>query len=116
MNKFIKILLAVEFILISAIIALNLAGSGEMPTAYAVKEVQSIEDIDFKLLTKAVCENSSEHVFCRDELFIKCNGSEFMIKDGKLDNFTECGARLKLSGIAVNGSAKLGKDWADPRR
>ena len=116
MNKLIKILFAAEFILIAAIIALSLIGSEEMPTAYAVKENTGTEKADFKILTKAVCENKPGHVFCRDELFIKCSGDEFMVKGDNFDNFTECGMKLNLSGIAVNGSAMLGKYWEDPRK
>ena len=119
MNKILKILFAVEFILILAIIVLSLVNSGEIPTAYAVKEIQSenstVEKAKFKVLTRAVCEEKSEHIFCHDELFIKCNGNEYLINNKY--NITECnGIKLNLSDIEVNGSTIFKKEWADPRK
>ncbi len=112
-----KILIAAEFILILAIIALSLADTDEMPTAYAVKEMPGIEKSSFRLLTKAVCEEKGEEIFCSDELFIKCNGKELIVAKNNMENFTECGgAALNLSDNEVIGGAVFEKKWADPRK
>jgi hypothetical protein len=68
LNKTLKILLAVEFILIALVIFLSLVNSKEIPTAYAVKE-NSNGHTNFKLFTKAVCEEINEDVFCREGVF-----------------------------------------------
>ena len=116
MNKILKILFAVEFILILVIIALALIDNKRIPTGYVVKEIPVEEKSDFKILTKAVCEEKSEHILCRDELFVKCDDKEYMISNS-LDSFIECNnIKLNLSEIMVNGSTKFRKEWLDPRR
>ena len=115
--KMLKILIAAEFILISAIIVLSLVDSDKMPTAYAVKEIEKMENSRFKLFTKAVCEEKSEHISCSDELFIECDGKEHIVSNHKLANFTECGnTPLNLSDNKVIGSAVFEKKWVDPRK
>ena len=112
-----KILIAAEFILISAIIVLSMIEGNEMPTAYAVKEIENMENSRFKLFTKAVCEEKAEQIFCRDELFIKCSGKELIVTKNNIENFTECGgAALNLSDNEVIGDAVFEKKWADPRK
>ena len=119
-SKILKILFAIEFILILIIIILTLIDNTHnknMPTAYAVKENLSKEKTDFKVFTKAVCEEKPNHIFCRDELFIKCNGKEYIIKENKLNNFTECkNIKLNLSEIKVTGHTTFKKEWSDPRK
>lgn len=114
-KKILKILFAIEFILIVAIIALALIGNQEIPTGYAIKENTGIEKTDLKVFTKAVCEEKLEHVFCKDELFVKCSGKELIVKKDNLNEFTECGIKINLSDIFANGSAEFRKDWTDPR-
>ena len=114
LGKPFKILIAVEFVLIIAIIALDLIDNKEV-TGYAVKDSPGIENTDFKILTKAVCEERDGHIYCRDELFVRCNGNEHIINDKY--SLAECnGIKLNLSDIDVNGSTKFKKEWADPRR
>ena len=126
MKKLLKILSAIEFILILAIIILALIGNKQaMPTAYAVKE-NSMEEIKFKVLTKAVCEETHEnqgfsrelgHVFCHDELFVKCNGEEYIISNKSLGELAECnGIKINLSGIEANGDTEFKNEWIDPRK
>ena len=111
LNKFLKILLGIEFILILAIIALALIDNKRIPTGYAVKEIPAEEKSDFKILTKAVCEEKSEHILCRDELFARCNGKEYLISQDSLGNFIECNnIKLNLSDVKVNGSVKFKKN------
>ena len=113
LSKTLDVLFAIEFVLIIAIILLSLIGNKKIPTGYAVKENSSTENSDFKLMTKAVCEEKYDHILCHDELFAKCNGEEKIINGS---DFAECGnIKIKLSEIA-NGSVKLEKEWADPRK
>ena len=115
MKKLLKILFAIEFILILFVIALSLIGEPQT-TAYAVKENPNIVDIKFKVLTKAVCEEKSNHVFCHDELFIKCNGKEYLASNGQIGELVECnGMEINLSGIKANGNTEFKKEWIDPR-
>lgn len=115
--KILKMLIAAEFILISAILVLSMIDNNEMPTAYAVKEIENVENSRFKLLTKAVCEEKVGQIFCSDELFIKCDGKEHIVREHNIDNFTECGnMTLNLSDAKVIGSAVFGKKWIDPRK
>ena len=87
-----------------------------MPTAYAVKENMSKEKTEFKVFTKAVCEEKFQHIFCRDELFIKCNGKEYLVREQNLENFTDCkNIKLNLSDIKVTGHTTFQIGWSDPR-
>ena len=82
-----------------------------MPTAYAVKENINTENISFKVMTKAVCENKSVYVFCRDELFASCNGKEYPVSENNSKDYIQCGnIKIKLSDIA-DDAVKLKKDW-----
>jgi len=117
LKKFIKILFVIEFILILTIIILTLTDNlnNKIPTAYAVKENHSIEKADFKVFTRAVCEEKTEHISCRDELFVKCNGKEYMAREN-LYNFTDCkNIKLNLSNAKVSGHTTFEKGWDDPR-
>src|SRR3989338_6322981 len=103
MKIILKILFAIEFILISIIIALTLIGNTQMPTAYVVKENPGAEEIKFKVLTKAVCEEKSNHVFCYDALFVKCNDKEYLVSNGQINEPVECsGIKINLSDVKVN--------------
>ncbi len=116
MKKSLKILFVIEFILIAAIVALALIGNKQMPTAYVVKENPGLEEIKFKVLTRAVCEEKSEHIFCYDALFVKCKGKEYIVTNHTLDESVECGGiKINLSDIEVNGDTEFKKEWVDPR-
>ena len=115
MKKLLRVLVGIEFILILVIIALSLIGK-PATTAYAVKENPNIGEIKFKVLTKAVCEEKSNHVFCHDELFIKCNGKEYLVSNESLKELVECnGMKINLTGIKANGDTEFKKEWIDPR-
>lgn len=110
MNKIVKALFIIEIILI--VITLTLVQGAKTPTTYAIKNPS--KKIDFKISTKAVCEEKTDHIFCHDELFVKCNNEEYMVKN--LNNSIKCDdINLKLPDINVNGYAKFTKDWIDPR-
>ena len=110
MKNLTKILIAVEFILIIAIIALALIDDKEV-TGYAVLGNASIEKTDFKVFTKAVCEEKDEHIFCHDELFVKCNDEEYAISNESLNKVVECNnIKLNLSDAKVKGDGIFQKD------
>ena len=113
LNKILKILFLIEFVLIALIVALFFVDNQEIPTAFAIKENSSIEKTNFKTFTKAVCEEKSEHIICQDKLFIKCNGKEYLVNDDNLHNFTACNLKLNLSDIKVTGSAIFRKESVD---
>ena len=115
-NKSLKILFGIEFILILVVIVLALIDNKSTPTAFVVKEIQDTEKNDFKISTKAVCENISDHIFCHDELFVSCNGEEYIITNDNLENFTCNDIKLNLSDAKINGSTVFRKEWADPRK
>ena len=117
MKKLVKILVIIEFILILLIISLALIDKKQtMPTAFVVEENPSIEKIKFKVLTKAVCEEKSNHVFCHDELFIKCVGKEYLASNESLHELVECNKiKLNLSDIRAKGNTEFKKEWIDPR-
>jgi len=115
MKKLLKILFAIEFILILVIIALSLIGK-PATTAYAVKENPNIGEIKFKVLTKAVCEEKSNNVFCHDELFVKCNDKEYLASNEPIGELVECnGIKINLSNIKANGNTEFKKEWIDTR-
>jgi len=109
-------LVAIEFILVLIIIALAFIDNKKIPTAYVVKQNQ-LEETNFKVFTKAVCEEKSEHIICHDELFAKCNDREYLLSNYSSEGFVECNnIRLNLSNVDVNGNAKFKKEWLDPRK
>ena len=118
MNKLtflLSILVAIELILISAIAFLESDKNVALPTAYVVKETPGKQD--FKLITKAVCEQKSEHIVCSDKLFLLCNGTEHAVDKSNFHNFTKCGnTKLDLSNIKVTGNVIFDKEWVDPRK
>ena len=116
LNKVLKILLTIEFILIIAIIVFALINNKEI-TGYAVKDNLSIEETDFKILTKAVCEERDEHIFCHDELFVKCNDKEYAISNDSLNNLIECNnIKLNLSDAKVKGDGFFVKENLKSRK
>lgn len=64
---------------------------------------------DFSAFTSAVCEDKKDFVYCKDELFVNCNG-----KISKAVDVAECNG-LRLDMPKVNGFAVFDKDWKDPR-
>ena len=103
----------IEIILILIIIALN--DDEKTATAYVVKEIP--KEIEFKTFTKAICEERNDHLFCRDELFVKCNDKEYAISNDSLNNLIECNnIKLNLSDTKVNASGVFKKRWVDTRK
>ena len=116
LNKILKILFLIEFVLIALIVALFFVDNQEIPTAFAIKENSSIEKTNFKTFTKAVCEEKSEHIICQDKLFIKCNGKEYPVSNEPIGELVECNKiKLNLSDIRAKGNTEFKKEWIDPR-
>lgn len=60
---------------------------------------ESLQNISFKTFTSAVCENKNGLLYCKDEMFIDCNG-----KISKADEVQECnGFKIenKVTGFSV---------------
>lgn len=64
---------------------------------------------EFSTFTSAVCENKEEVVFCKDEVFVNCNG-----EISKAIDVAECNG-IKLDVPKATGFATFGKEWKDPR-
>ena len=95
------ILIVLLIAVISAIFAIAFiaAPSFTYPTGFVVaesKENKSELPI-FRTYTKAVCENVSDIIACRDILVVNCAGIEHMLKD------------------EVNGIGNFSKEWNDLR-
>ena len=76
------------------------------------KEVQVKEEnkvFEFSTFTSAVCQNRGNVVNCRDEVFVKCNGTI-----SKAADVAECNG-IKLDVPKATGDAVFGKEWKDPR-
>ena len=69
---------------------------------------QNSKDIQFKTFTSAVCEEKSGFVYCRDELFVNCNG-----KISRANEIGECNG-FKINNEVV-GFAVFEKEWAGNR-
>jgi len=72
-----------------------------------VKEESKI--IEFSTFTSAVCENKANLVHCKDEMFVKCNGTI-----SKAVDVAECNG-FKLDVPKTLGFAVFDKEWKDPR-
>lgn len=64
---------------------------------------------EFSTFTSAVCEAKENVVECRDEVFVKCNGTV-----SKATDIAECNG-LKIDVPKAIGFATFGKEWKDPR-
>lgn len=72
-----------------------------------VKENSKV--LEFSTFTSAVCEDRQDHVYCKDEFFINCNGEV-----SKAVDVAECNG-IKLEAPKTLGFAVFGKEWKDPR-
>lgn len=96
-----KHILIFSLIIAIIVIAFTITPTLTNPTGFVVaetKENESKELQNFRLYTKAVCENISDFIVCHDELFASCGSFEY-----------------KLPKNDVNGSSVFSKDWKDPR-
>ena len=74
-----------------------------------IKTKQENKIVEFGTFTSAVCENKKDVVNCRDEVFVKCNGTITKAVD-----VAECNG-FKVDVPKATGFATFGNDWKDPR-
>ena len=67
------------------------------------------EQLEFSTFTSAVCENKEDFVYCKDEIFVNCNGNI-----SKAIDVAECNG-IRLDVPEASGFAVFEKGWKDPR-
>lgn len=67
------------------------------------------KNFQFSTFTSAVCENKSELVYCRDEVFVNCSGNISRAID-----VVECNG-VKVDIPEIVGFAVFDENWKDPR-
>ncbi len=90
----ISVILAVIFIVSSSSISLT----GFVTAKNEENNTGENEIPNFRLYTKAVCQNISNLIVCHDELFASCGEFEYLLPKSR-----------------VNGTAIFDKSWNDPR-
>ena len=97
--------------LVLFIMALAVIGSFSFVDAFIDNKTsqKDQENIQFNTFTSAVCNNDGKATYCKDELFVSCNG-----KISKVNDIAECNG-LKLDAQKPTGSAVFSRDWKDPR-
>ena len=76
-----------------------------------IKEDENAKNnFGFSTFTSAICEDKNDFVYCKDELFVNCNG-----KISKAIDVVECNG-IKMNAPKVTGFAVFEKDWKDPRQ
>lgn len=102
MRGLVIFLLVLVVIASLSVVAINLKNN----KVEAKKESKSFE---FSAFTSAVCENKENFVYCKDEVFVNCNG-----KISKATDVAECDG-MKIDVPKVTGFAVFEKEWKDPR-
>ncbi len=99
------------FAIAALVLSLLAANTGKI-TGYAVNAVRENEysEIDFSTYTKAVCENNEKGVYCHDEFFMRCNGTEQQV----LSSPVKC-RDMEQKVELPNGSTTFSSEWKDPR-
>ena len=72
-------------------------------------EIKNYKSVEFKTYTSAVCENKEKVVYCKDEIFVNCNGNISKAADVEACN------GIKLEIPKLTGFAVFGNEWKDPR-
>ena len=70
---------------------------------------EQVKEFKFSTFTSAVCENKEEFVYCKDEVFVNCDG-----KISKAVEAAECNG-FKVEAPKALGFAVFDKNWKDPR-
>ena len=95
-------LLVILFVIAIFAIAFIVTPSLINPTGFVVAEDEEENDANelpnFRIYTKAVCDDVSGFIVCHDELFASCGSFEY-----------------RLPKNEVNGEGIFDKDWEDPR-
>lgn len=100
MRGMVFVLLIVAIISLFSFIAFSM-GSGK-------NQATEASNFEFKTYTSAVCEEKSGLVYCRDELFVSCNG-----KISRADEIGECNGFQINNG--VTGFAVFESGWEASR-
>lgn len=72
-------------------------------------KIKNSEEYKFSTFTSAVCKQNESLVFCKDEVFVDCNGYV-----SKAIDIAECNG-IKLDVPKATGFAVFGEGWKDPR-
>ena len=100
----------VLFLLVLVVIgSLSFAAISIVNNKSEIKQKQENKILEFSAFTSAVCENKEKFVYCKDEVFVKCNG-----KISKAADVEVCNG-LKIGIPKANGFSTFGNDWKDPR-
>lgn len=91
---------------------LAVIASFSFSTYSADNEKTEIKDkqLEFSTFTSAVCEDNEDSVYCKDEIFVNCDGAISKASDVK-----ECNG-VKVEIPKALGFAVFDKDWKDPRQ
>jgi len=73
------------------------------------KNNEKMRNLEFSTFTSAVCQKEKDFVYCKDELFVNCNG-----KVSKAKDVEECNG-FRLASPEVAGFAVFESDWKDIR-
>lgn len=92
--------------ILAAILSFVVAGIGNIAPA---EEKESAAMLEFSTFTSAVCENSEDAVYCKDEVFVNCNGEV-----SKAEGVAKCNGAV-LGIPKALGFAVFEKGWNDPR-
>ena len=74
-----------------------------------INDNKKSEELKFSTFTSAVCENKERFVYCKDEVFVNCNG-----QISKAIDIAECNG-IRLDVPEITGFAVFEKEWEDPR-
>ena len=68
-----------------------------------------LKKFSLKTYTAAVCEDRENHIFCKDEFFVNCNGNVSIASE-----IAECEG-VKIPVPNAMGAAVFDPEWKDPR-
>ena len=102
------IFIAILAVMASFSLIVNSINNDKNTDVNEVKEES--KPLEFSTFTSAVCEDRQNHVYCKDEFFVKCNGSI-----SKAVDVAECNG-IKIDAPKTLGFAVFEKDWKDPRQ
>ena len=78
-------------------------------TDYDKPKIEVKNQFEFSTFTSAVCENKEDSIYCKDEVFVNCNGAL-----SKAVDVAECNG-IKFEIPKATGLAVFDKEWKDPR-
>ena len=101
-------LVTVIFMVVVAVFAVSFSFVSASKNEDKIRHKGS-NSFEFSTFTSAVCEENDSLVYCKDEVFVNCNGTI-----SKADKIAECnGMSFDVNG--ATGFAVFEKGWDDPR-